>query len=153
MKRLKGAIDSRIAEEQARAKAASAVPTRASSTARRSTSDRNESPAKRARAKPKEADDGARGPDPSVFEGAFVIEDDSEEPSRVGTPAIGDTKAETMDEGRTTEEAGEGRGQETTSEKTEALLQPLEATELPPDVRAKLRKLEKLESRYQGMLG
>jgi len=66
-----------------------------------------------------------------------VIEDESEEPSRVGTPAITDEKVATMAGNNEVSEKGGEKG-------TDA------ATELPVEVRTKLRKLEKLESRYQG---
>jgi hypothetical protein len=149
--RIKGAIDSRIAEEQAKAKAAAAAPARAASTARRSASIRTESPSKRSRARPKEVDDGVRGPDPSLFEGAFVIEDDSEEPSRSGTPALPDTKPELIGEkGPTVENVGADDG-EVVNEKAEILPYPSIKSDLPPDVRSKLRKLDKLEARYQGI--
>jgi len=149
--RIKGAIDSRIAEEQAKAKAAAALPARTASTARRSASLRNESPSKRSRARPKDVDDSARGPDPSVFERAFVIEDDSEEPSRSGTPAIPETKSEVIEEkGATAETTGADEG-EVVNEKAEILPNPATKTELPPDLRSKLRKLDKLEARYQGI--
>jgi hypothetical protein len=151
--RLKGTIESKIAEEQAKAKAAAASPARPVSTARRSASIRNESPSKRSRARPKEVDDGTRGPDPSIFEGAFVIEDDSEEPSRAGTPAIPETKPEVEENGTATEKAVAGEG-EGVHEKVEVstALKPSITTDLPADVRSKLRKLDKLEARYQGML-
>ncbi len=152
-KRIKGAIDSRFAEEQAKAKAAAAAPVRTGSTARRSASLRNESPSKRSRARPKEVDDGARGSDPSVFERAFVIEDDSEEPSRSATPAIPETKPEVMAEkGATAENTGLDEG-EVVNEKAEIPPNSSTKTDLPPDVRSKLRKLDKLEARYQGIQG
>jgi hypothetical protein len=142
-------IDSRIAEEQAKAKAAAASPAR-SATARRSAALRNESPSKRSQTRPKEVDDGARGPDPSVFEGTFVIEDDSEEPSRSGTPAIPEMKPEVIGEkGATAETTGADEG-EVVNEKAVILPKPSTTTDLPPDVRSKLRKLDKLEARYQG---
>jgi hypothetical protein len=96
-------------------------------------------------------DDGARGPDPSVFEGAFVIEDDSEDPSRSGTPAIPETKPEVIGEkGATAKTTGADEG-EVVNEKAEILQKPSTTTDLPPDVRSKLRKLDKLEARYQGI--
>lgn len=96
-------------------------------------------------------DDGARGPDPSVFEGAFVIEDDSEDPSRSGTPAIPETKPEVIGEkGATAKTTGADEG-EVVNEKAEILQKPSTTTDLPPDVRFKLRKLDKLETRYQGI--
>lgn len=150
--RLKGAIDSRIAEEQARQKSAAAAGTpvsRSASTIRRSTS-RTESPSSRPRRKPKDNEvSTARGPDPSEFENAFVIEDESEEPSRVGSPAIGEEKPATMAEGNATAKAeASGESSEKTTEK--AVGASPKAPELSPEVRTKLRKLEKLESKYQG---
>ncbi len=43
---------------------------------------------------------------------------------------------------------GNEQGKEKASEEG---LKPVASTELPTEVRAKLRKLEKLETRYQGM--
>jgi hypothetical protein len=149
LKRIKGAIDQRIAEEQARAKAAAVGPGRASSTLR-STSSRSDSPSKRPRPRPKVVDDGAKGPDPSEFEGAFVIEDDSEEPSRVGTPAVPDTMSQTkVGDVTTTLTTGADSSGATEENNGDAGPKPL-PVELPADVRAKLRKLDKLEPRYQG---
>jgi hypothetical protein len=91
----------------------------------------------------------ARGPDPSEFENAFVIEDESEEPSRVGTPSVGEEKAAAMAEGNTiAETAVSGDGREKVVEM--AVEASPKAPELPTEVRTKLRKLEKLESKYQG---
>lgn len=95
-----------------------------------------------------------RGPDPSEFENAFVIEDESGEPSRVGTPAPGEEKTGTMaDKIPPTATAGEGseadKGKETQGPTDVDLPAPAPA-ELPADVRARLRKLEKMETKYQG---
>lgn len=80
-----------------------------------------------------------------------MIEDDSEEPSRSGTPAIPDSKPEAIEEkGATTESTGANEG-EVVSEKAEILPNPSTKQDLPPDVRSKLRKLDKLEARYQGI--
>jgi len=95
-------------------------------------------------------DDGAKGPDPSVFEGAFVIEDDSEEPSRSGTPAIPEMKPEVTGEKWPMAETTGVNDGEVVNEKAEILPKPSTTTDLPPDVRSKLRKLDKLEARYQG---
>lgn len=76
-----------------------------------------------------------------------MIEDESEEPSRVGTPSIGE-KVTTMAEGNAPTEAGaSGESKEKAAEKAEG---PTQAPELPPEIRTKLRKYEKLESKYQG---
>ena len=78
-----------------------------------------------------------------------MIEDESEEPSRVGTPAIGEEKTSTMAEGSAPVESGASvESKEKDAEKpVEA---PPKAPELPPEIRTKLRKLEKMESKYQG---
>ena len=91
----------------------------------------------------------ARGPDPSEFENAFVIEDDSEEPSRVGTPAIGEEKTATMPESNAPAETGAAG-----EDKEKAVEMPPEpspkAPEIPPEIRTKLKKLERMETKYQG---
>lgn len=97
-------------------------------------------------------EDGGKGPDPSVFEGAFVIEDDSEDPSRAGTPAPPELKGEKMSENGTNEETPRDSEAGVVSEKVDSAPKPPAIAELPPDVRTKLRKLEKLEARYQGTL-
>ena len=76
-----------------------------------------------------------------------MIEDESEEPSRVGTPANMDEKTALIAEDGAPAAAGSVNGSEKGPEKET----PPTTVELPVDVRAKLRKLEKLESRYQGM--
>ncbi|TVY45745.1 Golgin [Lachnellula occidentalis] len=129
--RLKQAVDTRIAEEQARAQN-STPAARSNSTARRT-----DSPSARPRkAKPKDSDGTpTRGPDPSEFETAFVIEDDFEEPSRTSTSVMMDEKG--------LEAGGSGDGSERGSANPPVL---------PTEVRTKLRKLEKLESKYQELL-
>jgi hypothetical protein len=150
--RLKGAIDSRIAEEQARQKSVGASGTtvaRSASTSKRPTG-RTDSPARPRRPKPKDNEvNTARGPDPSEFENAFVIEDESEEPSRVGIPAIGEEKPATMAENNATAEAGaSGEVNEKAAEKP---VEPLpKAPEVSPEIRTKLKKLDRMESKYQG---
>ena len=141
-------MDSRIAEEQARAKASGTPITRSASTAGRSASSRNESPAARGlRSKNVDVSNEPRGPDPSEFESAFVIDD--EEPSRVGTPTTDDVSPTKGTEGATQDsEKAPSNGTEDASDKA-AEPAPV-STELPLEVRQKLRKLEKLESRYQG---
>lgn len=80
-----------------------------------------------------------------------MIEDDSEGPSRAGTPAPLETKAEKMSENGTNEETAGGSEAGVVSEKVDSIPNSPTVAELPPDVRTKLRKLEKLEARYQGM--
>lgn len=77
-----------------------------------------------------------------------MIEDESEESSRVGTPAAMDEKAALKAEDAGSAAGGSVNG----SDKGEEKQTSLPSTELPADVRMKLRKLEKLEARYQGML-
>ena len=152
-KRLKGAIDSRIAEEQARQRALQSTPSRSNSSARRSSS-RTVSPSKRqARAKQREerANDAVaeKSPDPSEFEPELTL-DDEESRSRVATPAPGAelagdrTAPVALNDEPPPEEHKEPNGKMEEGEKTPAPL------ELPTDVRVKLRKLDKLEARYQG---
>ncbi|UKZ84458.1 Autophagy protein [Trichoderma asperellum] len=85
--RIKGAIDRTIAEEQARQQkaleAGSPMARSASSASRAGEGGAG----RRSRSKnpDAEAGDAAPNPDPAIFEAAFVI-DDSDEPSRAGTP-------------------------------------------------------------------
>lgn len=161
--RFKSAIDRTIAEEQARQQSAvqSRTPSRTASTSSRKA---NASPTKRDGAKKAAADAGdAANPDPAVFEAAFVI-DDSDEPSRAGTPkppaAADEAKAgtstdqtsgadgkpsETKDESAT-DKAAEGVADAPKPEP------PAKPQELTPEIRQKLRKLEKLEATYPGRL-
>ncbi|KAL5349674.1 Golgin imh1 [Pseudogymnoascus australis] len=159
--RLKGAIDSRIAEEQAKAKAAG-TPTTGSGSVSRSNSARAD-PTKRTKPKTKVVDDGARGPDPSEFESAFVIDDDEDTPesTRSTTPLVTDSKGTTMaGRGSPAPAAAPAANGEEVNEKSEVAPKPTTPppattatpTELPMEVRQKLRKLEKLESRYQELL-
>lgn len=196
--RIKGAIDRTIAEEQARQKSFEQAGTtsgsgtaqhRQSSSVSRSNSANAASAAGKkptARQKKatqdasKDADSSASNPDPSVFEAAFVIDDD--EPSRSTTPlpasdekrsVNGDAKGDTPEgdvkgEGKkNATAAGSGsnsngpdptdkadkNGNVTDGDRTAPPTRPTAVTELPPDVRAKLRKLEKLESTYPGQPG
>lgn len=177
--RIKGAIDRTIAEEQARQKTylseqPAAGQARQSSAVSRSNSGAS-SAGKRPRQKKtaqdayKDADAGAANPDPAVFEAAFVIDDD--EPSRTATPlppseekngenqekedsAEGEKNdASSGNTGKDSEKTGGDDGQKPDGDKPVPQSKPPAAaasTELSPDVRAKLRKLEKLEATYPG---
>ncbi|KAL3417137.1 viral a-type inclusion protein repeat protein [Phlyctema vagabunda] len=150
--RIKGAIDSRIAEEQARQKATASAPPlsrSASATGRPSLSSRTDSPSRRPRKpRPKEDDEPpAKGPDPSEFEAAFVIDDESEGPTRTGILVAMDEKTSQVEGNAPSEKTKEKEN----GVETPANAAP-KAVELPQDVRTKLRKLEKLESRYQELL-
>lgn len=169
--RIKGAIDRTIAEEQARQIAADAASPRASSSVSRSASSastaRKPRPKKPSQDVGKDADNGAANTDPAVFEAAFVIDD--EEPSRSATPQPstaseknaenGESKSVAEDgekgdteSGNTTkdpEKNGDNEGRQSEGDKP---VPPPKYTpvELPPDIRAKLRKLDKLEKTYPG---
>lgn len=149
---MKGAIDSRIAEEQARqqraAGAQSATPSRSASTAKRP-SGRATSPSKRSQrsnSTSKNAPTG-KGPDPSEFDPEFIIGDD-DEPSRAGTPLSSKEKSETNEAG------AHGSGEEPKPSKGEDATEGEDQrpAELPTEVKVKLRKLEKLESKYSGKM-
>ncbi|KAL8741876.1 MAG: hypothetical protein Q9190_005569 [Brigantiaea leucoxantha] len=150
--RLKGAIDSRIAEEQARQR--SALNSTSASSPSRKPRPRAESPAQPTqRSSVRDRKDGeslGKGPDPSEFDPEFVI-GDVETPSRSGTPRSAQDRSEnsmgketTNDNGQ--REAEDKNGQDATADGD----LPPTPSELPMDVRSKLRKLEKLESRYHG---
>lgn len=175
--RIKGAIDRTIAEEQARQKAlsdqaaaggggAASGHTRQSSSVSRSNSSastqaRKPRQKKAAQDASKEVEGGATNPDPAVFEAAFVIDDD--EPSRSSTPLPpseqkekrpqnGDSKGDgdpITGEDKDSEKKGTD-GQTLEGDKPVPPPKPAATPELPPDVRAKLRKLEKLEATYPG---
>jgi hypothetical protein len=82
-----------------------------------------------------------RGPDPSEFEKAFVV-DDEEDSAEVAE------KTEVMADSN----GNEASGPREPEKPRESIDTSLKAPELPTEVRTKLRKLEKLESRYQGRL-
>jgi hypothetical protein len=152
LQRLKGAIDSRIAEEQARQRSTQSSPSRSNSTVIRSTS-RTASPAVRPGRRPLEhkgLDAASKGLDPAEFDGALVAEEE-DAPSADGTPKAVQTK---NGEGPSEAETGEtsAAADDTQSPNKGKEHQLAEPQELPPDVRVKLLKLEKLESRYPGRL-
>ncbi|MCJ1439000.1 hypothetical protein MMC27_008390 [Xylographa pallens] len=159
--RLKGAInniDSRIAEEQARQRNAQQLPARSNSGARRPSSrSRTSSPAVRsARIRPSESRSGdipEKGPDPREFEPEFVIED-GDVISRAGTPKQVHVKDGEAQSGETAAEKPAAADMEPQPEENrDSEKAPQEAAlEVSTDVRVKLRKLERLESRYQDLL-
>ncbi len=101
-----------------------------------------------------------------MFEAAFVIDDmdDSAAPSRVATPSLADPGKDTTQAAASAstnsaadpEAVAEKRETETTDVANQpANLAPTAApatSELPPEVRARLRKLEKLEKTYPELL-
>lgn len=89
-----------------------------------------------------------KGPDPSEF----VIEDDDSLPSRAATPkppAKDGSDETTVDRAQAANENAPADKDAGSGEKAAEAKAP---EELPQDVRLKLRKLEKLESRYHGEL-
>ena len=147
--RLKGVIDSTIAEEQARQRFSQSSPSRSNSRATRPSS-RNLSPNRRAQAARgrQDGDPPTKGPDPAEFESEFVIEDDG--PSGSGAPraVAGHNGVASTEKG--SRENSSSENNQGTAETTASTDEPRSSSELPTDVRVKLRKLEKLESRYHG---
>ena len=92
-----------------------------------------------------------RGPDPAEFDPEFVVGDE-DVPSRAGTPRPTQSKSEVNMEGESVKEkaiaadANGGLGEGELKDGVGSVV-----PELPTNVRVKLRKLEKLESRYQGI--
>lgn len=152
-------------------------PARRSSSVSRSNSGASTAAGKRPRQKKpvqdasKDADAGAANPDPAVFEAAFVIDDDDDEPARTATslPPAEEKKPDNgipKDDGGQDEKGGDtgagstakglanntGDDDQKAEEGHKPVPPPKPAAipELPPDVRAKLRKLEKLEATYPG---
>lgn len=151
--RIKGALDARIQEEQAKQRASSqASRSRSGSTPKRSNS-RNLSPSKRT-SKGKEADSPGKaaptgkGPDPSEFDPEFVVGEDDEQPSRSVTPRPTETaegaETTTVSDDKGKEEEGEEGKAEAAEEKE------LPKPEIPPEIKTRLRKLDKLEPKYSG---
>lgn len=137
-------IDSRIAEEQARQKSSQEALSRSNS-ARRPPGP-NGSPSRRPGRPRRNTATPIRGPDPKEFEADFAIGDE-EGSTRSGTPQPESTAP--SDAGATEENNNEG---------TKAPVEEGAATtgtnqspsELPPEIRAKVRRLDKMETRYHG---
>lgn len=163
LQRLKASIDRSIAEEQARSKPDTPGVQRTTSSAG---SRRAQSPAQRSRPQRSGQDlpiEGAANPDPAIFEAAFVL-DDSED-SRAGTPLPptmsedkgddklpGPKKAENAETTRQNGSDKEQPGAEESARHEKKPDKPATAgVEVSPEIRAKLRKLEKLEATYPGM--
>ncbi|KAK8252493.1 hypothetical protein HDK77DRAFT_152017 [Phyllosticta capitalensis] len=152
--RLKGAIDSRIAEEQARQRqvaeqSRSQTPGRSDSL-RRSNS-RALSPSRRP-ARPRTPDIGdkpqAKGPDPAEFDPEFVVGED--DLSRSTTPKPADDKDGTAQAAAPTENGKVSKGEQDESQPTQDSSDAAPPAELPMETRMRLRKLEKLEPKYSG---
>jgi len=174
--RLKGAIDRTIAEEQARqrtAQPASAPTTAAPRRSRSSSTAGTQSPARRPRPSKKASEDltsrdanaDGANPDPAVFEAAFVIDDadDSAAPSRVATPALADMSSKETRAGEASQATplaadaptngtadAPAAGENGEANNAAAAPAAPASVELSPEVRARLRKLDKLEKTYPG---
>jgi hypothetical protein len=150
VQRIRGAIDARIAEEQARQKSSQqTTPSRSNSAPRRSTS-RNLSPSKR----PSRSKDGdgkaapaGKGPDPSEFDPEFVIGEEDDQPSRASTPRPKE-KAQPVEP--STNINGDDKNEN--EQPVEAEEKPERVPEIPPEIQTRLRKLDKLEPKYAGGL-
>ena len=151
--RLKGAIDSRIAEEQARQRAAvnSASPSRSGSTSGRRSLPRNLSPSKRPRPREKAELATEKGPDPTEFDSDFTLEDDS---ANIGAFKNEVSKLVAKEQKLETEALLMGAPETgITMEIDEGAMPAQGLGEVSTEVRVKLRKLERIESKYQELLG
>ena len=148
--RLKGAIDSRIAEEQARQRAAvtSASPSRSGSTAGRRSVSRNLSPSKRPKPSERAELSTGKGPDPSEFDSDFILGDDG---ARNGVPK-GEVFGKDAEERKAVEPSVNTLDINMAPENGEAATPTEHGGEMSTEVRVKLRKLERLESKYQELL-
>ena len=150
---MKGAIDSRIAEEQARQRTSQDSPSRSNSRTQRSSSRTVPLNLRAVRSEGPESEDGksfTKGPDPSEFEPDFVIDEDST-PSRSTTPKPSQRKGDNATASEVPTEAPPPYNGKESQKKDGEKDAIASSGELPTDVRVKLRKLEKLESKYHGL--
>lgn len=149
---MKGAIDSRIAEEQARQRASQRSPPRSNSSARLAKPGTASSSGRQSRSNgPKQDSKDSLGgePDPSEFEKALI--DDSEDgASRAEAPSRAKDKLDGSNPTVDTEDEKPPTGEEASPKEAPLAPVPQKPTTLPTDVRVKLRKLDKLEERYNG---
>ncbi|KAI9043226.1 putative vesicle-mediated transport protein (Imh1) [Aspergillus affinis] len=149
--RLREAIDSRIAEEQARQKSAQDSLSRSNSA--RQPSGRNLSPSRRQSRPRRNTGTPVRGPDPNEFEQPEFTIGDDEGSSRSATPqqdppsnSMGSPEQNAGEEKSTAEESPNGKDAAPAGETKQS------PSELPAEVKVKLRKLSKMETRYQELL-
>jgi hypothetical protein len=152
----------------------SSASRRSGSLSRTSSTQGAESPARRQRVKKpsqdvsKEAGDGSTDTDPAIFEAAFVIDDTDEGSTaatpRSETPAIptkestngtADKKEAVSESSKESEDAKPNGEKKSTPAKVTngepaAQPPPAAAVELSPEIRTRLKKLEKLEKTYPG---
>lgn len=164
--RFKSAIDRTIAEEQARQKEIQQTQSPSGSRPRSvsRTNSSKDSPAKRRPKKPgQEASsaDNVPNTDPAVFEAAFALDEEeaeakltAEKPATPGENGSNGAVDAVKDAGDTDEKIKDKSADGTLimlekADKEESAQSPAELT---PEIKAKLRKLEKLEKTYPGML-
>ncbi|KAI9669626.1 MAG: hypothetical protein M1831_007322 [Alyxoria varia] len=153
MQRLKGAFDS--LEEQARQRPTQPSPSRQSGASRRAVNQTNSPSRRRQRQNTENAkpwDLSGPDPDPSAFDpdAENVVDDTSNKP---GTSANASDSSKTLgrrDESSEKQESEKEEKPDGTAEEADAT--PAEPLELPDDVKAKLRRLNKLEEKYQKLL-
>jgi hypothetical protein len=139
--RLRGAIDARIAEEQARQKASQEGTPR---------SNLGRNPSTRTTRQRSSSTLPTRSPDPTEFE--FPIADD-DGPSRSATPRQEAASAQEPPPSEEVESEKQTADDSVDKESTPgAEPKPSPTPELPADVRAKLRRLDKIDSKYHGMV-
>ncbi|KAL4977686.1 hypothetical protein BDW66DRAFT_158781 [Aspergillus desertorum] len=132
--RLREAIDLRIAEEQARQR--SSQESLARSNSARRPPGRNLSPSRRPSRSRRNTGTPVRGPDPTEFEQEFTFADDDTS-SRSATPRPESTGTPENTPG---ESAGRAEGlADIASEKSTMGTETNQPSELPPEVKAKLR--------------
>lgn len=155
VQRLKGAIDSRIAEEQARQRQAAQQsqgqhPARSSSL-RRSNSNALSPAGRRPRTPDLSGDKPpVRGPDPAEFDPDVVVGED--ELSRSTTPRPPNDKDDSAQQQSTENgDAAKGDKEDAEAARDAKSAASTASNELPTEVRVRLRKLEKLEPKYSGI--
>ena len=89
-----------------------------------------------------------KAPDPGDFESEFGIDDEDSRSSGASKPQSNQTDSTKTMQEITSRQSGQDIHQTPTSTGESTAL-----SDLPTDVREKLRKLERYESRYHGMLG
>ena len=164
LQRIKASIDRTIAEEQARQKSAAqnsaSAPDRSSSRAA-ARGPRTEKPTiDTSKSAPGET---VPTPDPATFEASFAIEDEDDEPSAAAAtdngvvdaaqPTAPQEKQEMAEQKAAPDSNGAGNGAQVTADPSSINggEKPPPVVELPPDVQARLKKLDKLEKVYKSM--
>ncbi|KAI0487744.1 GRIP domain-containing protein [Xylaria cf. heliscus] len=148
--RLKDALDRTIAEEQARLRPF--AEQRAASPSINVNDATTASPSTDPTKKPGQG--ASTHPDPAVFEAAFRPEDDADSASHAAASPKSSLSSLTMKgsvSDATTEKDSSAQGQDGDSNKT-AGADASQTPELPPQVRLKLKRLEKLEINFQEVL-